>query len=78
MKKYLELNFLIIVYEVVGVGTFIHIAFFDERVYTWWNWPLIFGTSVFFGGMWPIYWLYHWAFEFIKTLFKSLNEDENL
>ena len=65
MKKYLELNFLIIVYEVVAIGTFIHIAFFDDRVYTWWNWWIIFGTSVFFGGMWPIYWL----IQFFKNLF---------
>jgi hypothetical protein len=38
-----------ILYSLCGMGTFVYLSFFDGLVFTWWNWPLIFGTSFFLG-----------------------------
>jgi hypothetical protein len=45
-----------VLYSLCGMGTFVYLSFFDGLIFTWWNWPIIFGTSFFLGGIWPIYW----------------------
>ena len=44
------------VYQLIAVGTAIYLTFFNDYVYTWWNWIIVVPINVFLGQIWPIYW----------------------
>ena len=46
----------IIIYMVGWLGTFIYLTFFDNYIYTSWNWIIVLPINIFLSGIWPIYW----------------------
>jgi hypothetical protein len=46
-----------IVWQLGSVVTFIKLTFFDDYIYTWWNWIIVVPINLFLGEIWPIYWL---------------------
>lgn len=36
--------------------TFIKLTFFDDYIYTWWNWIIVIPINGLIGTIWPIYW----------------------
>jgi hypothetical protein len=46
-----------VAYEIVAWATFAKLMFFDNYIYTWWNWIIALPLNVFLGQVWPIYWL---------------------
>lgn len=46
----------ILLYEAGALATFVYLSFFDDYVYTWWNWIIAIPVNAALAGMWPIYW----------------------
>lgn len=46
----------VIAYEIAGWATFAKLTFFDDYVYTWWNWMIALPVNVLDGQLWPFYW----------------------
>lgn len=48
-------------YIACDLATLVYLTFFDNVVYTWWNWIIIFPLNCFLATIWPIYWgIFHW------------------
>lgn len=47
---------LAVIYELGALATFVKLIFFDDYVYTWWNWIIALPASAFLATIWPIYW----------------------
>lgn len=47
---------LMILYELVAIGTFVYKTFFDGYVYNSWNWLIAIPVNMFLAEIWPIYW----------------------
>lgn len=51
-----RLSLVVFAYQIAAIATFIYLTFFDDYVYTWWNWIIVVPINVFLSGIWPIYW----------------------
>jgi hypothetical protein len=54
MMNFIKLLF---AYQIVSLGTFIFLTFFDGYSYNAWNWLIAIPVNIFLGEIWPIYWL---------------------
>jgi len=50
-------EFVLLGYQLVCLGTFVKLTFFDGYDYNWWNWFIAISVNVFLSEIWPIYWL---------------------
>ena len=54
-------NFRIWAYLTIDTITFVYLTFFNDYVYTSWNWIIVVPINFFLAAIWPIYWgLLHW------------------
>lgn len=51
------MRILLVLYQLASTATFVFLTFFDNYVYTWWNWLIAIPVNVFLCEIWPIYWL---------------------
>jgi hypothetical protein len=49
--------YLIAVYQVVSIWTFVYLTFFDGYPYNAWNWLIAVPVNMFLAEIWPIYWI---------------------
>lgn len=47
---------ILLAYQVASIGTFVKLTFFDDYVYSWWNWVIAIPINIFLSEIWPIYW----------------------
>ena len=45
------------VWQLGSLFTFVKLTFFDDYIYTWWNWLVAIPVNALLGEIWPIYWL---------------------
>lgn len=49
--------FLLIIWQVGSLLTFVYLTLLDGYIYNWWNWIIAVPVNAFLGEIWPIYWL---------------------
>lgn len=50
------LPWLVMLYEIGSISTFVKLTFFDDYIYNAWNWLIAVPVNFFLGQIWPIYW----------------------
>lgn len=49
-------KFLLALYVVGDLATFVYLTFLDGYAYNWWNWVIVVPINFFLATIWPIYW----------------------
>ena len=56
-------QWLLPLYVVGDIATFVYLMFVDWDSFNWWNWLIIVPLNGIIASLWPIYWgLLHWVF----------------
>ena len=57
-EKSLNISYLgVLIYQLIAIGTFIFLTFFDKYEYNAFNWIVVVPINAFLSEIWPIYWL---------------------